>query len=120
MKFKHRLGLFLGGFSIGLIFLAFFFKQKKTKFAYGPNDRVLKNINHKPIQFSENVRSTIEIFQIDTLAIYDVLNNGNVNFNESNTRLDSCKLYTIQSDDLKLKVENCDKAAVVISLKSID
>ena len=120
MKFKHRLGFFLGGFSIGLVFLAFFLKQKKTKFAYGPNDRVLKNINDKPIQFSENVRSTIEIFQIDTLAIYDVLENGNVNFNESNTRLDSCKLYTIQSDNLKLKVENCDKAAVVISLKSID
>jgi hypothetical protein len=52
MKFKHRLGFFLGGFSIGLVFLAFFLKQKKTKFAYGPNDRVLKNINDKPIQFS--------------------------------------------------------------------
>ena len=81
MKFKHRLGFFLGGFSIGLVFLAFFLKQKKTKFTYGPNDRVLKNINDKPIQFSENVRITIEIFQIDTLAIYDVLENGNVNFN---------------------------------------
>ena len=120
MKFKYRLGFFIGGFSIGLIFLAFFLKQKKTKFAYGPNKRVLKNINDKPIQFSENVRSAIKIFQIDTLAIYEVLKNGNVNFSESNTRLDSCKLYTIQSDDLKLKVENCDKAAVVISLKSID
>jgi hypothetical protein len=107
-------------FQSDLFFLLFFSSKKKTKFAYGPNDRVLKNINDKPIQFSENVRSTIEIFQIDTLAIYDILRNGNVNFNESNTRLDSCKLYTIQSDDLKLKVENCDKAAVIISLKSID
>ena len=101
MKFKNRLRFFFGGFSIGLVFLAFFLKQKKTKFAYGPNDRVLKNINDKPVQFSDNVKKTIEMFQIDTVAIYAVLKNGNVNFSESNTRLDSCKIYIIQRNDLK-------------------
>ena len=120
MKFKHRVGFFLGGFSIGLVFLAFFLKQKKTKFAYGPSARVLKSVSDKPILFSNDVRSTIKAFQIDTLAIYEVLINGNVNFSESNTRLDSCKRYTIQNDDLKLKVENCDKTAVVISIKSVN
>ena len=120
MKFKHRLGFFLGGFLIGLVFLTFFLKQKKTKFTYGPNARVIKNVNDKHIQFSEYVRGAIKAFQIDTVAVYDVLKNGNVNFSESNTRLDSCKQYTIENDELKLKVANCDKVAMVIGLISLD
>jgi hypothetical protein len=120
MKFKHRLGFFLGGFSIGLVFLTFFLKQKKTKFAYGPNARVIKSLNDKPIKFSDDVRGVIKVLQIDTVAVYDLLKNGNVNFSESKPRLDSCKLYTIQNDDLKLKVENCEKATLVISLQSIN
>ena len=41
MKFIHRLGLYLGGFSVGLIFLMFFLVEK-TSCAYSPNARVLK------------------------------------------------------------------------------
>ena len=79
-------------------------EQKKTKFAYGPNARVIKSLNDKPIKFSDDVSGVVKVLQIDTVAVYDLLKNGNVNFKESNTRLDSCKLYTIQNDDFKLKV----------------
>ena len=47
MKFIHRLGYYLGGFSIGLIFLAFFLSGKRASCDYGPDARVLKNIGQK-------------------------------------------------------------------------
>ena len=53
MKFIHRLGYYLGGFSIGLIFLAFFLSVKRASCDYGPDARVLKNIGQKKIMFSK-------------------------------------------------------------------
>ncbi len=47
MRLLHRIGYYLGGFSIGLIILAFFLSGKKTTCAYFPEARVLKNINTK-------------------------------------------------------------------------
>ena len=47
MKLVYRFGFFFGGFSIGLVFLMFFLSGKKTSCAYGPDARVLKNIQIK-------------------------------------------------------------------------
>ena len=64
MNLKQRLGYYLGGFSIGLIFLAFFFSGKRTSCAYGPEARVLKNINTKPLVYSEEIERTLNDYQI--------------------------------------------------------
>ena len=47
MSLMRRLGYYLGGFSIGLILLAFFLSGKRTSCDYGPEARVLKNIRTK-------------------------------------------------------------------------
>ena len=67
MKFIHRLGFYLGGFSIGLIFLAFFLSGKKTSCAYGPNARVLKNISTKSLIINPKIQSQLEALNL-TLA----------------------------------------------------
>ena len=45
---------------------------------------------------------------------------GDVNFGESNTKLDSCKVYVIEgfvkNTNLKMKVQNCDKTATITSI----
>ena len=120
MKFIHRLGFFLGGFSIGVVFLMFFLSGKKTSCAYGPNARVLKNINGKKIKFDEFARLRAETLQIDSNSIYTAIAKGKVLFSDSNTQLDSCKVYTIQGKNLKLKVENCDQAAKILDLSLIN
>lgn len=120
MKFIHRLGFFLGGFSIGVLFLTFFLAGKKTSCAYGPNARVLKNINGKKIKFDDFARLCAETLQIDTVSIYNALTKGKVLFSESKTQLDSCKVYTIQGKNLKLKVENCNKVAKILDLSLIN
>ena len=120
MKFIHRLGFFLGGFSIGVVFLMFFLSGKKTSCAYGPNARVLKNINNKKIRFDNLARLRAEALQIDSVSVYTALRKGKVIFSDSNTQLDSCKVYTIQGKDLKLKVENCDQVAKILDLSRIN
>ena len=69
MKLIHRIGYYLGGFSIGLILLAFFLGGKKTSCAYGPNARTIKNISIKKREYSAAAMSTMASYQIDTLDI---------------------------------------------------
>lgn len=120
MKLIHRIGYYLGGFSIGLIILAFFLSGKKTSCAYGPNARTIKNISIKERMFSETVKDQMTYHSIDTLAISNLIKTGNVNFSESDTKADSCKTYLIENQlndkDVQLWVRNCDSIATIQSL----
>ena len=120
MKFIHRLGFYLGGFSIGLVFLAFFLSGKRTSCDYGPEARVLKNINSKKQAFSEEATLVINELSLDTTYINNALRHGNVNFGNSQTKLDSCRIYAIEQpldeDLLIFKVRNCDSLATILSI----
>ena len=117
MKFIHRLGYYLGGFSIGLVFLAFFLSGKRASCDYGPDARVLKNIGLKQLQYSDIVEEMIASKKIDSTTIYLVLRRGDVNFSESNTKLETCKLYviekTVEEKEIAITVENCDEIATI-------
>lgn len=123
MKFIHRLGYYLGGFSIGLILLAFFLSGKRTSCDYGPNARVIKNIGLKQLQYDGSVENMLNLKTIDSATIALVLKQGNVNFSESNTKLETCKLYviekTVENKEIALTVENCKDIATVkkVSIK---
>ncbi|MCK5402384.1 MAG: DUF4258 domain-containing protein [Flavobacteriaceae bacterium] len=120
MKLIQRVGFYLGGFSIGLVFLAFFLSGKRASCSYGPDARVLKNISTKQLVYSQNVLDLIQNKSIDTLTISEVLKFGDVNFSESNTKLDSCNIYVIERDfngkDISLSVENCETIATINSI----
>ena len=115
MKLIHRVGYYLGGFSIGLIFLAFFLSGKRASCDYSPNARVLKNIRTKSHEYSNDLITAIKNNEIDSSTIYYILKKGSVNFSKSNTKLDSCKVYvieeTINEKEIILSVENCDSIA---------
>ena len=121
MKLIQRVGFYLGGFSIGLIFLAFFLSGKRASCSYGPDARVLKNISTKQLIYSQNVIDLIQNKSIDTLTILKALKFGDVNFDESNTKLDSCKIYVIENDfedkHISLSVENCETIATINTIK---
>ena len=80
MKIVHRFGFYMGGFSIGLVFLMFFLSGKKTSCAYGPDARVLKNIQTKRPQYSESVREQLNSKIIDTLTLHSIFKNADINF----------------------------------------
>ena len=117
MKFIHRLGYYLGGFSIGLIFLAFFLSGKRTSCDYGPDARVLKNIRLKQLTYSEVSKEMLSMRQIDTTTIALILKHGDVNFSKSNTTLETCKIYvvykTVKEKEIELTIENCETIATL-------
>lgn len=121
MKFIHRLGFYLGGFSIGLVILFFFLSGKRTTCDYSPDARVLKNIRIKERVYSEEALEKMRIYQVDTSEISAVLHKGDVDFSRSNTKLDSCKTYLVtgqsQTHNLELYFENCDSIATLQNLE---
>jgi hypothetical protein len=118
MKFIHRLGFYLGGFSIGLIFLMFFLSGKKTSCAYGPNSRVLKNISTKSLSIQPEIQNKLMALNIDSLRLSELLSKGNVDFNKSKTDLDSCKRYVINHKTNQILVENCKTTAIILDVKT--
>ncbi len=123
MTLIQRIGYYLGGFSLGLIILAFFLNGKKVSCSYGPDARVLKNIRLKKLMYAEGVPSQLSDYKLDSTAVNYILKKGNINFSESNVRQKPCGTYVVEGDyknqDIRLTVENCDSIATITQL-SID
>lgn len=115
MKLVTRIGYYLGGFSIGLVILAFFLSGKKTSCAYGPEARVIKNLNTKPFKYTATALS-----KLDTSSIKSILRNGDVNFSKSAPRATPCASYLIEgkikTQPVEIYVENCDSLVKIIDI----
>ena len=115
MPFIKRLGYFLFGLSIGLVFLAFFLNKKTketgTSFCYLPNCRVLKDMRSKPLYFRESIDQDLLDKTLDSLTINYFFLEGDVNFSLSDTKSIPCRTYVIEAEiDNKegmLTVKNC-------------
>jgi len=120
MHIAKRFGFYGFGFIIGLLLLFFFLNGKKAGCDYGPDARTLKNIKIKQRVFSAQSLQDLKQNNLDTSAVSSLLRFGDVNFGESNTKLDSCKVYVIEgyvkNANLKMKVQNCDKTATITSI----
>lgn len=125
MAFLKRLGFYLIGLSIGIVFLTIFFKKKAEEtgvtFCYFPNCRTLKDIRSKQLSYSEDIQAMLQQQLIDTMAIADFLLDGDVDFGKSNTSSAPCKTYyiqgTLKGKDAELKIRNCENKAIVESIK---
>ena len=118
MKLLYRLGFYLGGFSVGLIFLAFIFNGKKTSCNYTPNARVIDNLLQKNIVLSEEVIKDYPQLKDD--QIKEMIRTGTVNFSKSDTKRDSCRLYHIElqnEETAYLEVTNCSKTLNILTIK---
>jgi len=123
--FIKRLGYFMVGLSIGIVFLTFFLKKKSDEtgvsFCYLPNCRVLKDLRSKPIVYSDRISEMLENKQLDTLTINTFFMDGDINFGESNTKSKPCKTYLIESEidaeGVTMEVKNCPNKVTVIDLR---
>ncbi|ASO07663.1 hypothetical protein [Arenibacter algicola] len=124
MAFIKRLGFFLFGLSIGLVFLTIFLKKKSqetgTEFCYFPNCRTLKDIRAKQISYSDAIGQLIQQQELDSTDINGFLYNGEVDFGKSETKTKPCKTYYIEGmvkdKAAILKVKNCSEKAVIESV----
>ena len=117
MKFIDRLGYYLGGFAIGLIFLAFFLSGKRSSCNYFPDARVLEDIRSKEQVYSNTALAKIDLYKIDTAQISVILQRGDIDFSRSNTDLDSCNIYLVTGEaaekNIEMSVQNCDSIATL-------
>ncbi len=117
MAFLKRLGWYLVGLSIGIVFLVFFLKKKSdetgTEFCYFPNCRVLKDMQSKPLVFSEDIGTTAK----DSLLVNSFLKDGSIDFGKSDTKSKPCKTYiisnTIEGKNWVLEVKNCQDKVLI-------
>ncbi|MDC0342525.1 hypothetical protein OAM90_05410 [Flavobacteriaceae bacterium] len=120
MHIAKRFGFYGFGFIIGLLLLFFFLNGKKAGCDYGPDARTLKNIKIKQRVFSTQSLQDLKQSNLDTSAVSSLLRFGDVNFGESNTKLDSCNVYVIEGFvnkiNLKMRVQNCNKTATITSI----
>ena len=120
MKFTQRLGYYLGGFSIGLVILAFFLNGKDASCDYGPNARTTKNIASKPLEYSEGVMELFSERNIDSTTARQLIRYGSVDFSNSDTKSQPCKTYRIENAykevPLVMSVKNCDSLATILSV----
>ena len=119
MKLIERFGYYFGGFSVGLIILAFFLNGKHVSCAYGPQARVLKNISTKQIVYSNAVNSALSEHNMDSLAIPYVLKHGSIDFDER-ARQKPCGIYDIEGEynnrEFTITVKNCDSIATILKI----
>jgi hypothetical protein len=120
MHIAKRFGFYGFGFLIGLLLLFLFLNGKKAGCDYGPDARTLKNIKIKQRVFSTQSLQDLKKNNLDTSAVSLLLRIGDVNFGESNTKLDSCKVYVVEGFvnkiNLKMRVQNCNKTATITSI----
>lgn len=121
MAFIKRLGYFLVGLSIGIVFLTVFLKKKSDEtgisFCYFPNCRTLKDFRSKPLYYSEEVKKTIKNQQVDSIEIVNILTHGEIDFGKSNTKTTPCKTYYVEGfikgKETELKLKNCTKKVLL-------
>lgn len=121
MAFLRRLGWYLVGLSIGIVFLVFFLKKKSgeegIEFCYFPNCRVLKDMRSKTLIFDDNLPEQYK----DTLLVKAFLTDGDIDFGSSDTKSEPCKTYVIRSSidgtEFTLTIKNCPNEAVVETLE---
>ena len=116
MAFLKRLGWYLVGLSIGIVFLAFFFKKKSeetgTEFCYLPNCRVLKDIRTKTFAVIGKENDTMSFTMLDA-NLQLLLKEGVVDFDRSDTKAKPCKVYVIEHNDIGITIKNCPDKAVL-------
>jgi len=121
---KKRFTLYGSGFVLGILMVFFFLGGKRASCNWLPNDRILNIIRQKQINLNEEVRSQLNEIGSDSLDIYRMLENGDVDFSKSRVKNDPCRLYWIQGEgeqkELVITVEVCDSVATVNSLKKLE
>ncbi|HCD23026.1 MAG TPA: hypothetical protein DEQ44_03660 [Flavobacteriaceae bacterium] len=128
MSLLKRIGYYLVGLSIGLVFLSIFFKKKSEQtgvsFCYLPNCRTLKDLRAKPLILSTQTNQSLQEMGADTLDINQILLEGSVNFKLSDTHSVPCKTYLIEGKinekEVVLKAKNCPEQVEILSIEKSD
>lgn len=118
MPLLKRIGFYLLGFSVGVVFLAFFFKEKRTEFCYMPNCRVLKELRSKEIEIAPGIKN---ITKEELTAIFT---NGDVLFSKSEVHTSPCKTYVVKGvlkeQEIEVTAKYCPEKVIVEAIHILE
>ncbi len=118
---KKRFALYGFGFAIGLVLVFFFLGGKKASCNWLPNDRMLKIIRQKQINYSAETQQMINNTEIDSLDINLILDHGDIDFSKSQVKNNPCRKYLIngtqEQKNISLTVKICDSIATIETVK---
>jgi hypothetical protein len=100
MSFLKRLSYYIGGFSVGAVFLIFFLGGKNTRCTYTPEARVINDFSKKEWVFNTS--------RTDPIDRSNFLKGGDIVFSKSRVGIDSCNVYRLRLPHGVYDVQNCD------------
>jgi hypothetical protein len=117
MPFYKKLLFFSIGIALGLLMVFFLFGNRDIQCAYFPNDRVLYDMRKKQPVFSDLAARKAQDYQLDSVAIDQILHNSKVLFKQSNSRQKPCGAYLLEwehpsKETFTIAIENCDSTLV--------
>lgn len=93
MTFRKRLMYYMIGVGLGVLGVAFLFKDRGC--AWTPANRVLTNIGQSQIMISDSMRCVLRSNEVKDDDIFQLFKTGNVNFKESRTQAKP-KVYLVE------------------------
>ncbi|AQS93213.1 MULTISPECIES: DUF4258 domain-containing protein [Polaribacter] len=112
-----RIFYYLVGLTLGSIGVYFFWQKKNASFDYGMDARTLKTIRIKKRLFSDEAKNAMLKFDIDTLKISTILENGDVDFGKGKPRQKPCAEYFVtgkkELEKVSLLVKRCDSTSTI-------
>lgn len=131
MSLFKRFGFYLFGVCLGLIFVAYLFKEKKAEFCYLPNCRTLKTIRTQDtLTYSVEIQNLMDNRKVAKENIDSILTYGEVNFSKSSidrsegSPTEKCNTYYvdgyINNEPVELVVYNCKFSAEIRGLNAIN
>jgi hypothetical protein len=101
MKFYQRFAYYLVGLVIGCFFVAMVLSGKDTRCNYFPNARVLNDLSTKPFNVSDIAASKLKENWVGLNDIKNTLKHGDVDFDKSNVKYGSGKIYIVEGKTIK-------------------
>lgn len=101
MTFFQRLKFYLAGFGLGIVVVLVMFRQRGCEWT--PGNRVIEQIATSQILISDSIRCVLKENKIEEDAVFKLLQNGEVVFDESRPR-QTPKYYVVESEDAKFKL----------------
>ena len=112
----RRFILFLFGVFLGFLFIQFAFPGRFSQlFRYFDVDyRVLYHLKQDTISISQKTKCCLKEFGLSNSDLIDVLKNGEVNFNLSESNTKPCKKYLVENDKVSVYFKLCDTNVEII------
>lgn len=121
MNFTKRLQLYLLGVGIGIFIVYFFFKDRKLD-AWLPEGRVLEQIERSRVTADPLASCQLNCLNLPLKIIQQNILEGDVHFDESDTRKEPCPVYSIDipaenMSPFKIWIEVCRDHAKLLSIE---